>query len=187
MVPTSILVFAADPYGNYFGISLTGADTGAIYFVDHDNLPATRESLIRVADSFTALLHRTGGETASPAPATTVAEAIDCGDSETLARLIGTGADVTGAVHRAVLHGDLRILATVLAGGGDPNERGGIGGTETPLFVAARQGRVDLTEILIHYGADPNLRCGAGGTALQMATPWPGVVKVLLESGAKPS
>jgi len=65
------------------------------------------------------------------------------------------------------------------------NEHGAIGGTETPLFVAARRGRADLTELLIRYGADPNQRCGAGGTALQMARPWPGVVEVLLRSGAK--
>jgi ankyrin repeat protein len=88
-------------------------------------------------------------------------------------------------VHRAVHHGDLRILETVLRHGGDPNERGSIGGTETPLFAAARDGRADMADALVRYGADPNLRCGSNGTALQMAKPWPDVTNVLRGAGAK--
>ena len=184
-LPESVLVFAADAYGNYFGISLSGTDVGTVYFVDHEALPATRDSLTPVADSFTHFLDRAGCEFAdAPAPAT-VAQAIDSGDSDALAQLLATGADSTGAVHYAVRHGDLRILETVLRHGGDPNERGGIGDTETPLFVAARQGRADLADALVRHGADPNLRCDANGTALQMAKPWPEVVNVLRAAGAK--
>jgi hypothetical protein len=184
-LPESILVFAADAYGNYFGISLAGKDLGAVYFVDHETLPATRDSLIRVADSFTEFMTRAGCDfTDAPVP-TTIAEAIDLGDNEALIHLLAAGSDGSGAVHHAVLHGDLRILETVLRQGGDPNERGAIGGTETPLFVAARQGRADMADALIRYGADPNLRCGSDGTALQMAKPWPEVIEVLRSAGAK--
>lgn len=184
LVPDTVLVFAADRYGNYFGISLAGTDVGAVYFVDHEYLPAG--SFTHVANSFTELLHRSGADIKQQVGAASIPEAIDTGDADTLRHLVAGGADVHGSVHHAVRHGDLRILRAVLEAGGDPNERGAIGGTETPLFVAARQGRADLTELLLIHGADPNLRCGAGGTALEMAAPWPRVVEILLGSGAKP-
>jgi hypothetical protein len=43
LLPESVLVFAADAYGNYFGISISGRDGGTVYFVDHEALPATRD------------------------------------------------------------------------------------------------------------------------------------------------
>lgn len=185
-VPESVLVFAADAYGNYFGIALSGTDTGAVYFIDHETLPAARETLIRVADSFSGFLSRSECNFDDEAPAaTTVLEAIDSGDHEALQQLLAAGGDASGAVHRAVHRGDLRILETVLQQGGDPNERGAIGGTETPLFVAARRGRADMTKALLDFGADPTLRCGAGGTTLQMAKPWPEVTEVLRKAGAR--
>lgn len=184
LVPKSILVFAADAYGNYFGISVAGPDIGTVYFVDHEALPARRESLISLASSFTEFMTKAGCEFAEHPTATTIFEAIASGDNEALARLLTAKLDASGAVHRAVHHGDLRVLETVLKYGGEPNERGSIGGTETPLFVAARNGRADMAETLVRYGADPNIRCGSNGTALQMAKPWPEVTNVLRRAGA---
>lgn len=185
LLPESILVFAADAYGNYFGISLSRDDPGTVYFVDHETLPATRDSLIRVADTFAEFMKHAGCDFEDAPVATTIAEAIHFGDNEALMQLLTAGSDAIGAVHSAVHHGDLRILETVLRHGGDPNERGSIGDTETPLFVAARNGRADMADALVRYGADPNLRCGSDGTALQMAKPWPAVVEVLRRAGAK--
>jgi len=186
LVPPFILVFAADCYANYFGISLHSADFGVIYFLDHENLTASRDYLVRAADSFTDLLIRSAVEFAQVPPTATLPEAIEVGDCAQVTLLLRNGVDASGNVHCATRHGDLRILAAILEAGGDPNERGAIGGTEPPLFVAARAGRADLTALLLRHGADPNLRCGAGGTALQMAKPWPRVVEVLLKYAVRP-
>jgi hypothetical protein len=185
LIPDSMMVLGTSPYSDYYAISLSGPDTGAVYFVDHEQLPATRDSMLRVAESFTALMNRAGVRFVERTPATTVAVAIETGDTEALTRLLATGAHASGMIHKAVCQGDLRIVEILLRHGGDANERGGIGGSETPLFIAARECRADIADALIRHGADPNLRCGAGGTALQMAKWCPEVTQVLRRAGAK--
>jgi hypothetical protein len=55
-VPPGILVFAADPFGNYFGLALTGKDRETVYFLNHEEMTASREDLPEVASSFSELL-----------------------------------------------------------------------------------------------------------------------------------
>ena len=186
-VPRPLLVFAADPYGNYFALSLDGKDRGGIYFVDHERLPARLLDLPKVANTFTALLKRAGAELAPPQAHADIVRAIRTGDHDAVREFLANGVPASGQVHHAVHRGDPAILQTIMDAGGSPDERGGIGGSETPLFVAARTGRADLAALLIERGADVNLRCSAGGTALEMATPYPKVFAVLARAGAEPT
>jgi hypothetical protein len=185
-VPPPFLVFASDPYGNYFAMSLDGRDRGAIYFVDHE-VPVQVDELPKVANTFTDFLQRAGANVAPPRKYADIGLAIRAGDHEAVRDLLAHGASAIGYVHAAVAHGDLALLETILDAGGDPDERGGIGDSETPLFAAARHGRADLAGALIDRGANVNLRCSAGGTALEMAEPYPKVVAVLARAGAEPT
>jgi len=114
-------------------------------------------------------------------------EAIQAGDRDAVEQFLSRGALAAGYVHQAVYRGDAAILQSILEAGGSPDERGGIGGSETPLFVAARAGRADLAAVLIDRGADVSHRCSAEGTALEMAVPYPEVVAVLAKAGAEPT
>lgn len=183
-LPDSLLVIGADPYGNYFVIGLSEPQRGRVYFADHEQL---RSSLIEVARSFSALLQRAGtDEVARRAPATP-ADAVAERDADALQRLVDDGESAGGLVHRSVRSQHSGLLQIVLAHGGDANELGGIGGEETPLFVAARNGRRDMVELLLEHGADPNARCGDGITVLHTAEPWPDVLRVLANAGAEPT
>lgn len=185
-VPASLLIIASDPYGNYFGLELGDERRGAVFFVDHEQLPGDAESLIQVSESFTALLKRIGPDVITrPAPRS-VAEAIVEGDAESLRVVLQGNADGRGFVHRALRNGNLELVRVVLEHGGDANERGGLGG-ETPLFAAARENRADIARLLLAHGADPNAKCDAGGTAMEMATYSPGVLEVLARAGAIPT
>lgn len=185
-VPPPFLVFASDPCGNYFAMSLDGRDRGAIYFVDHE-VPVQIGELPKVSNTFTDFLQRAGADVAPPRKHADIALAIRAGDHDAVHDFLAHGASATGHVHEAVLHGDLALLETILDAGGDPNERGGIGDSQTPLFVAARQGRADLAAALIDRGANVNHRSSAGSTALEMAEPHPKVVAVLARAGAEPT
>jgi hypothetical protein len=184
--PESLLVIAADPYGDYFGLALAGLPRGTVCFIDHEQLPVDLASLTRVAPSFAALLARIGTGVAPRPVATTAEDAIAQGDAERLRVLLAEGATARGLVHRALRTGNLDVLLLVLDHGGDANERGGIG-DETPLFVAARENRADMAALLLGHGADPNATCRAGGTAMEMATYWPAVLEVLARAGARPT
>jgi ankyrin repeat protein len=83
--------------------------------------------------------------------------------------------------------GVVEIVRLVLEAGGDADERGGINGTETPLFVAARQGRADLVALLLEHGADPNARRSVGGAPIETAAPFPEVLRLIARAGAKPT
>jgi hypothetical protein len=185
-IPASLLVFASDPFGNYFGLDLREPRRGAVLFLGHEALPVERRTLLAVAPSFTALLERIGPELRQRDPPTSVHEAVVQGDAEALRALLRGTNNAAGLVHPAVLTGYPEILRLVLEHGGDANERGGIG-NETPLFVAARADRPDLARLLLAYGAEPNARCDAGGTAMEMATWHPEVIEVLVRAGATPT
>lgn len=173
MLPPHWLGFAADPYGNYFAMSLDGADRGAIYFLDHEALDPPPSDLPVLATSFEDLVRRAGGlDVAPPRTYESVEEAIEEGDIDAVRSLLAGEASGRGLVHAATSRADAAILRLVLAAGGDPDERGAINGSETPLFVAARTGRLDLVRVLLEHGADPDLKCSEGGTALEMAAPF---------------
>jgi hypothetical protein len=181
-VPPSLVIIGSDSYGNYLGLDL---GTGEVFFVDHEALPATATTLVRVASSFAALLERVGGDVLDRPPPRTATEAVEQRDADALRAIFETGVTAAGLVHRAVRTGHPEIVRLVVDHGGDANERGGIG--ETPLFVAARDSREDICALLLAHGADPNAKCNAGGTAMEMAAPWPKVVEVLARAGATPT
>lgn len=187
LVPKSLLIVAEDPYGNYFGLELVGDRRGAVVFVDHEALADAARSRPVVAATFAALLERMGADVAQREPVTSVADALARRDTEALVSLLTSGCEAQGFVHRAVKTGVVEIVRQVLVHGGDPNERGGIGGSETPLFVAARENCADIVRLLLERGADPNARCSADGTAMEMADPWPRIFEMLARAGAEPT
>lgn len=180
----SMLVIGADAYGNYFGMEIHGRERGAIFFIDHETLMQSSPPREEVASSFTALLERVGMEPVERPVVGSPREAISERDVQALRRLYENGASGEGLVHDAVHSNDPEIVRLTLAHGGDPNERGGIGG-ETPLFVAARINHPEITSLLLRGGADPNATCRAGGVALEMAEPWPKVFELLVLAGAR--
>lgn len=187
-VHPDVLVFASDPYGNYFGMALAGSDCGAIYFLDHEGLEPSRTRSTRISTSFQELVDRAGGLDVEVRPAATSVEgAIRGREREALAKLFSSGQTGRGQVHLSVSTGDVEIVRMVLNAGGDANERGAINGTETPLFVAARQGRADIAALLLEHGADPNARCSAGGAPIEMAVPFPHVLRLMARAGAQPT
>lgn len=79
--------------------------------------------------------------------------------------LIDAGADVkardaggTGAVWAAAMAGDAKVLAELLARGGDPNEQDTNRLGQTALMNAAAQGSADAVRVLLKAGADVHLR-----------------------------
>lgn len=79
----------------------------------------------------------------------------------------------------------VRSLAASLAGGADCNLRNLDG--ETPLILAAREGRNDMTALLIENGADVNLTDNLQFSALHYATEngFTEIVEQLLMAGAE--
>lgn len=182
-LPPNVVPIGADPFGNYFALDL---DKGCVYFVDHEALPAELNSLPQIASTFSALLERAGGRVEPYVEPQTVEDALASRDAEGLRKLLVTGHSGVGFVHRAVHTGSVDVVRLVLEHGGDPDERGGIGG-ETPLFVAALHGQADMVDVLLEHGAQPDARCDAGGTAMEMAAPYPEVVERLARAGATPT
>jgi hypothetical protein len=182
-LPRSLLLIASDPYGNYYGMSLADSDRGVIYFIDHEAPSLDTQ----VASSFTELIEAAGIDIEPPPVPQNVAEAIEADDAVALQRFIEEGAPVQGHVFDAVRGENLEILGLVLGAGGDPNERGGLNDTETPLFHAARVDNSEIAALLLRHGADPNARCSLGGTAMEAATFFPSVLEVLARAGAEPT
>ncbi len=71
------------------------------------------------------------------------------------------------SLYRAVHAGDLDQLDRHIHWGADLNEPNPDG--EMPLHVAARQGRVAITRLLIRHGADPNIANKEGRTPIYVA------------------
>jgi hypothetical protein len=130
LVPEPILVFAGDAYGNYFGVSIFGEDFGHVYFIDHERLPSTRDSLICVATSFTAFLNRARCIFALPAAPTTVGEA---------------------PLMVAARAGRADMALALLRRGADPNLRCGQGGTA----LGAAGPWPEVVDALLRTGAIP--------------------------------
>lgn len=92
--------------------------------------------------------------------------------------VIDTYHDVPGsALHHAARFGDRRLVSYLLVKGADADS---LTGGFTPLFMAAKWGRLEVVELLIQWGADINIECANGWTALDaavdcwtMETLWP--------------
>ncbi len=87
----------------------------------------------------------------------------------------------------AARDGDTARIRALVAGGANPNGRGGVNGW-TPLEHAVHKNRIESVQALLDAGADPNAASPKGVTPLIMAagygyTP---IVTLLLEHGANP-
>lgn len=129
-----------------------------------------------------------------------------------VAALIGAGADVEAPtphglrpLHLAAAYGWLPVLEALLAAGADvdsaatpvPAEVWRLAAPkgvvafhgETPLMVAAREGKSEAASVLVHRGASHACRDSRGATALHAAArPWwreqPALAAALLAAGA---
>jgi ankyrin repeat protein len=68
---------------------------------------------------------------------------------------------------RAVTHGEVETVRTLLRSGADINARDGHG--QTGLMLAAHQGRLETCEVLVAHGADVNVIAKHGLNALMLA------------------
>ena len=96
-------------------------------------------------------------------------------------------AHTTGELHSAILRGDPRQVEALLVLGANPDAEDGMG--QTPLQVAARLRRTDMTRLLIQHSANVNARSRDGRSPLDVATGcYAGeVARLLLRAGAKPT
>ena len=112
------------------------------------------------------------------------------GHTESASALLDAGADIRATdrggntpLHVAAQAGNLVIIKQLLDKGADPNvrtapasmpaARGGggggravVGGSLTPLMIAARANQLDAMKLLVGAGADPKLRADNGSTTL---------------------
>ena len=97
-------------------------------------------------------------------------------------------ADPSTGLHRAVSKEDVTSVRVELGKGADPNRKDPA--RLTPLHVAARQGYLEIAQLLLQSGADPNRRQDpTGSTPLHLAVEHQHeeVTRLLLEQGANPN
>ena len=107
------------------------------------------------------------------------------GDVEMMKRLLDKGLEpdkflFTGLLKNACFHEDIAVIEFLLDKGADVNKRDGIF-KESPLMVAAENGRVKAVKTLLKHGADPHITNKYGKTALDIANQYKqtGVVAIL--------
>uniref|UniRef100_T1J714 Uncharacterized protein n=1 Tax=Strigamia maritima TaxID=126957 RepID=T1J714_STRMM len=87
----------------------------------------------------------------------------------------------------AALNGDFDQTEKTLLRGVDPNIKDQFG--YTPLHYSARNGHLNICNLLLSKGADPNAKTKAGGATPLLRAAFCGhieVVRCLLKSGANP-
>jgi ankyrin repeat protein len=94
------------------------------------------------------------------------------------------------AIHDAVARGQAERLQSLIRQGGDVNDQ--IRSDEpyssewgaTPLHLAARDGRLEIVDVLLKAGARADIADDRGSTPLHWAAGHPGVISILVERGA---
>jgi ankyrin repeat protein len=81
--------------------------------------------------------------------------------------------------------GQVETVRLLLASGADPNAAAWRSNGETPLMLAASQGKTAIVQALLKAGADPNALDLSGNTALSK-TESPAIANLLRRAGAKP-
>ena len=102
--------------------------------------------------------------------------------------LVGCNLQPDNPLIGAARSGDTKAIATLLAGGADPNQRWGVN-SWTPLMHAIHKNQKGSVEALLAGGADVNARGGSQGvTALIMAAGYgyADIVEILLDKGGDP-
>ncbi len=87
----------------------------------------------------------------------------------------------------AARDGDTARIKALVAGGANPNQRGGVNGW-TPLEHAVHKNQITSVQALLDAGADPNAANPSGVTPLIMASGYgyTPIVQLLLKRGANP-
>ena len=122
-----------------------------------------------------------------------LADAVESGDSNLMVRLIEGGADVNAAqvdgmtaLHWAVYHDDTETVELLAQSGANANAKNRYG--VVPLLLAAENANDLVVQFLLDAGADPNTVLRGGETILMTVarTGSLGAVKALLAKGANP-
>ncbi|MGE0815958.1 MAG: ankyrin repeat domain-containing protein [Vicinamibacterales bacterium] len=138
--------------------------------------------------AFVALTATLGAQTAAP-----VADAAMNGDRAAVRTLLQQGSDVNAAqgdgmtaLHWAAMKGDAELAQMLVYAGANVKATTRLG-ANTPLIVAARNGRPDVVKVLLEAGAEADAATSTGTTPLMLAAASGSVeaVKALLAAGAK--
>ena len=91
------------------------------------------------------------------------------------------------ALHHCVFQRDKSMLQLIM-NGKTVNVNIVNADKETPLFVAAQRGQINLVAALLKEGADPNVQTKHGWTAIVVATRggFDGIIDLLMKAGADP-
>ncbi|MBI4688557.1 MAG: ankyrin repeat domain-containing protein [Nitrospirae bacterium] len=90
-------------------------------------------------------------------------------------------------LHKAIMEENTKRVESLLNSGADVNMKFDDKGILTPLMVATLEGKTEVVKVLLAHGADVNIKANSGATALSLASEngFPGIVKLLKQSGAK--
>lgn len=105
---------------------------------------------------------------------TDLMDAASIGDTEKVAQLLASGADIeeqdsegTPALHYAIYSSNYETAEQLLKEGADPNSEDST--SYTPLFLAYDYGDTKMAELLMTYGADPDQEDMYGDTPRDLA------------------
>ncbi|WP_186375957.1 ankyrin repeat domain-containing protein [Hyella patelloides] len=120
---------------------------------------------------------------------TALYQAARSGNQNLVELLLNSGAKINiptcHVLHKAVDKDNIEIVELLINRGAKINSRDGFPFRETPLHLAIKKGNINLVELLLSKGADANLKTFFPPmTAIQMATQYPEIVKLLKNYGA---